>query len=123
MRLLRGMLVPDAGRALLRDDAGLGAGRTTGPGTTLSPVDVRQASPAAWTAVGHLVEAPFGYAELTVTETAQIAARLRGMAPADAAAQADRVIEALTLGSLGCSARRDALPRRRHGSGTAQRSS
>jgi len=59
---------------------------------------VRQARPAAWTAVGHLVEAPFGYAELTVTETVQIAARLRGMTPADAAAQADRVIEALALG-------------------------
>lgn len=107
MRLLLGMLEPDAGRALLRDDASPPGRRAAAPspavpagqlGSGDPSVDVRRARPAAWATVGHLVEAPFGYAELTVTETVRVAARLRGMTRDAAATEADRVIDALALG-------------------------
>ncbi len=96
MRLLLGMLAPGAGRALLcSGPVGATAG-ASGPAEP-SAVDVRRAGPADWAGVGHLVEAPFGYAELTVTETVRIAARLRGLPPDDARAAAGTVITALAL--------------------------
>jgi len=94
MRLLLGMLTPDSGRALLRDEP---SEQANGQPRSAAGIDARRAPPAAWATVGHLVEAPFGYAELTVTETVRIAARLRGLSPAAAATAADTVIDELAL--------------------------
>ena len=52
---------------------------------------------AAWRSVGHLVEAPFAYAELTVTESVRCAARLKGMTPNDARAATAQVVAELAL--------------------------
>jgi ABC-type multidrug transport system ATPase subunit len=65
MRVSLAMLRPDRGTAALRV--------TTGP-----EVDVRAAPAGTWAHVGHLIETPLTYTELTVTETVQAAARLRG---------------------------------------------
>jgi len=83
MRLLLGMVRPDAGRVTLRTDG--------------APVEVAHVPAIAWRAVGHLVETPFTYAELTVTETVRSAARLHGMTADDAGAAAERVIDELAL--------------------------
>lgn len=85
MRVLLGMTRPDAGRVVL--DL---------PGTP-GPVGLGDVPPAAWGAVGHLVETPFTYSELTVTETVRAAARLRGLAPSDATSAAGAVIDELAL--------------------------
>ncbi len=79
MRLLLGMLRPDSGRALV-----LGH-------------DVKHASSQVWRHVGHLVDAPFGYPELTVAENLRAAGRLHGLSRAAAGATADRLIERLRL--------------------------
>lgn len=65
-RLLLGMLRPDAGRA-----------RVLG-------VDATDAPRALWRRVGHLVEAPLAYPELTVRENLTAAALLHGMGAAAA---------------------------------------
>lgn len=83
MRLALGMLRPDEGAAVLG----------TGP-----VVDVRRAPDDAWAAVGHLVETPFAYAELTVTETVVCAARLRGLPRPQARESAATTIDELALG-------------------------
>jgi len=79
MRLLLGMVAPDAGRALV-----LGQ-------------DVTAAPPALWRQVGHLVEAPFAYPELTVRENLCAAGRLHGLEPAAAREAADRLLGDLAL--------------------------
>ena len=84
MRLLLGMLVPDAGRAEVRADDG-------------SWVPARRAPAATWRRVGHLVETPFTYPELTVRETVQAAARLRGLDRSAAGRATDGVLAALAL--------------------------
>ncbi|MBO1750240.1 ABC transporter ATP-binding protein [Actinotalea sp. BY-33] len=84
MRLLLGMLRCDSGTTCLRDgDAGL--------------VDVRRLRPPAWASVGHLVETPFTYAELTVLETVRCAARLHGLTAAEAGPASQQIIGALAL--------------------------
>src|SRR5665648_316796 len=83
MRLLLGMVRPDAGHVTLRTDGAL--------------VEVAHVPATAWRAVGHLVETPFTYAELTVTETVRSAARLHGMTADDARAAAEQVIDELAL--------------------------
>lgn len=83
MRLLLGMVRPDAGRVTLSIQG--------------NPVDVGRVPPSAWRAVGHLVETPFAYAELTVSETVRAAARLHGMSAPDAMAAAEQVIDDLAL--------------------------
>lgn len=85
MRVLLGMTRPDAGRAVL--DL---------PGTD-GPMPVGDVPPVAWTGVGHLIETPFTYAELTVVETVRAAARLRGLPAGDVGRAADVVIEDLAL--------------------------
>jgi ABC-2 type transport system ATP-binding protein len=80
MRMLMGMVKPDSGRALLD-------GR-----------DVAAASPGTWAHVGHMIENPFGYLELTVVENVRAAARLRGVAVGDVASAAGAVIERFELG-------------------------
>jgi ABC-2 type transport system ATP-binding protein len=79
MRLLLGMLRPDSGRALI-----LGC-------------DVRQADGDVWCRVGHLIEARFGYPELTAAENLQAAGRLYGLSRAAAGPAAERLIERLRL--------------------------
>ena len=84
MRLALGMLRPDAGRAVV-----------TTPGRR--PVDAWGAPPSVWREVGHLVETPFAYPELTVTETVVAAARLRGLDHGDAREAGAGVIAELAL--------------------------
>ncbi|MGR2752731.1 ABC transporter ATP-binding protein [Agromyces arachidis] len=80
MRLLLGMLRPDAGSV-----------RVCG-------VDVADADAATWARVGQLVEHPLAYAELTGRANLEVAARLHGLGRARAAAAAvDRVIDEFAL--------------------------
>lgn len=61
MRLLLGMLRPGAGRAVVMGH------------------DVSAAPPEVWSRVGHLVETPFAYPELTLEENLTAAALLHGL--------------------------------------------
>ncbi len=80
MRLLLGMLRPDRGRAVV-----LGW-------------DVGKAGGQVWRRVGHLIEASFGYPELTVVENLWAAARLHGLPRAAAREAIDQQVEQLELG-------------------------
>jgi ABC-2 type transport system ATP-binding protein len=86
MRALLGMTRPDAGRVTLDVDSPAGG-----------PWEVDRVPATAWRAVGHLVETPFAYAELSVRESVRTAARLHGLARDDAARAADEVIGELAL--------------------------
>jgi ABC-2 type transport system ATP-binding protein len=86
MRTMLGMLRPDSGRVTVYL-----------PGAD-GERDVRDLPTGAWAHVGHLVETPFAYAELTVTETLHCAARLRGLGGADARAAVTEVVDELDLG-------------------------
>ncbi|MGX6511175.1 ABC transporter ATP-binding protein [Rhodococcus sp. SJ-2] len=79
MRLCLGMLEPDEGT--VRVD-----GRAP---TTMAA--------RYWTGVGHLVETPFAYPELSVTENLCMTGRLAGLSTRAARAAADRGIEELAL--------------------------
>lgn len=74
MRLLLGMLRPDAGKALV-----FGAPARATPAT-------------AWRKVGHLIEAPFAYQELTVRENLHASALLQQIDRSAAADSVERVI-------------------------------
>ncbi len=76
IRLLLGMLKPTAGWAEL-------FGERIGPGTT-----------ALWRRVGHMVEAPTAYGELTVRQNLEVARRMQGIGDPRAA---DRVLEKMGL--------------------------
>ncbi len=79
MRMLLGMTRPDAGKALI-------------DGT-----NVQHASPSIWAQVGHVIETPFTYPELTVRENVTAAARLHGV-PGDAiTGQTKHVIDLFEL--------------------------
>jgi ABC-2 type transport system ATP-binding protein len=78
MRLLLGMVTPTSGRALIRG------------------VDARAAGPDVWKRVGSLIETPFAYPELTVTENLEAAALLHGVN--DVNEEVARVIEDFELG-------------------------
>jgi ABC-2 type transport system ATP-binding protein len=84
MRLALGMLRPDSGQV-----------RVHLPGR--AEVEAWHAPAATWSDVGHLVEAPFAYPELTVLEMVHAAARLRGLPRVVAGAAAARVVDALEL--------------------------
>ena len=79
-RLLLGMLRPDAGHARVLGTEATGA------------------TPDVWRRVGHLVEAPLAYPELTVRENLTAAALLHGMGAGAAAGAVDRLVERLALG-------------------------
>lgn len=79
MRLLLGMIRPDSGQATV-----MGRAATT-------------AGPEVWARVGHLIETPFSYRELTVTENVRAAALLNGMDSRSAASSTQRVVEAFEL--------------------------
>jgi len=80
MRLLLGMLRPDAGSVRVHG------------------VDVDRADAATWARVGQLVEHPLAYAELTGRANLEVAARLHGLDRARAAAAVDRAIDEFDLG-------------------------
>ncbi|WP_136707397.1 ABC transporter ATP-binding protein [Agromyces sp. H66] len=79
MRILLGMLRTDRGDA------------------RIDGVDLRSAGPDTWRRVGHVVEHPFAYAELTGRGNLAIAARLRGVPRDDVDAAVDRVIDEFDL--------------------------
>ena len=79
MRLLLGMLRPDRGRALV-------LGRESG-----------KADQHIWRQVGHLIEAPFGYPELTVVENLRAAALLHGLSPPAAREAIGQQVDQLQL--------------------------
>lgn len=77
MRVLLGMLRPQRGEVRLAGES------------------LARASSEAWAAVGHLVEYPLAYPELTVRRNLQLSARLRGVRTADAAV--DAIVAELAL--------------------------
>ncbi|TCC37492.1 ABC transporter ATP-binding protein [Kribbella capetownensis] len=77
MRLLLGMLKPDRGTVAI-------AGRSL--------------EGADWTTVGHLVDYPLAYGELTCRQNLALGARLHGVAPAAIEGIVDAAIEELHLG-------------------------
>lgn len=79
MRLMLGMLRPDAGEVRI-------------DGTRLDDL-----APATWATVGQLVEQPLAYGELDVRDNLRLAARLHGASRAEASAMADAAIEELEL--------------------------
>ena len=79
LRVILGMLRPDAGRVLLH-----------GSDIASCPRDV-------WRRVGHLVETPFSYPELTARQNIEAAARLHGADTERAGRLAARMSEALAL--------------------------
>lgn len=80
MRLLLGMLRADSGRAMM-----LGH-------------DALAAPPETWSRVGHLIETPFAYPELTVVENLKAAATLHGLGRSDIPTAANRAIDQFGLG-------------------------
>jgi ABC-2 type transport system ATP-binding protein len=61
--------------------------------------DVGDAGAATWSRVGHAVDSPFVYPELTVRENLWAAARLHGVSRGRSAAAVQRVVDALALGA------------------------
>jgi ABC-2 type transport system ATP-binding protein len=80
MRLALGMTRPDAGEI------------------TVGGIPISTAAPAVWARVGHLVEYPFAYPELTVRQNLVLAARLHGITGSRVARCVDAVIAELDLG-------------------------
>lgn len=79
MRLLLGMLRPQAGRTLIHG------------------VPTCAAARSVWARVGHLVDSPLAYREVTVRENLVIAGRLRGLSRTTATVAADHIAEELDL--------------------------
>lgn len=79
MRLLLGMMRPDSGRAFV------------------DGVDPLEADRTVWSKVGHTIEAPFAYPELTVVQNLTAAARLHGIASTEASAAATATIGRFNL--------------------------
>ena len=80
MRLLLGMVAPDAGQTRIRG------------------VDVRDATATAWADVGHMVDAACAWPQLTVRQNLEAAARLHGVPSSMRAGAVDDAIERLVLG-------------------------
>lgn len=79
MRLLLGMIKPDAGD------------------TRLDGQPVATAPPELWARVGHLVEYPLAYPELTVAENLRLAARLHGLTVTASRAVVERSVPEFKL--------------------------
>ena len=79
LRVILGMLRPEAGRVLLH-----------GRDITSSPRGI-------WRRVGHLVETPLSYPELTARQNIEASARLHGADPERAGRAASRMSETLAL--------------------------
>ena len=92
LRVILGMLRPDAGRVLLH-----------GRDIASSPRDV-------WRRVGHLVERPFSYPEFTARQNIEASIRLHGADPERTGRAVERMSEVLALtGWLNMPARRLSL--------------
>jgi len=79
MRLLLGMLQPDAGTAMING------------------LDIRTAGPRIWSTVGHLVDAPLAYRDLDTRANLALAARLHGVPRRHTDYTVDDVIAELDL--------------------------
>lgn len=79
MRLILAMIRADSGEARVFD------------------VPVGAAGPRQWRGVGHMIETPHAYPELTLTQNLWASARLHGLSRAAAPAAVDRVIDRLGL--------------------------
>jgi ABC-2 type transport system ATP-binding protein len=80
MRLLLGMLKPNAGRAIVMG------------------FDAGEAPSQVWTKVGHLIETPFAYPELTVAENIGAAALLHGLDRSEVRDAVQRAVDEFELG-------------------------
>jgi ABC-2 type transport system ATP-binding protein len=80
MRLALGMTRPDAGEI------------------SVGGIPISSAPPTIWARVGHLVEYPFAYPELTVRQNLVLSARLHGVAGDHVAQCVDAVLAELDLG-------------------------
>jgi ABC-2 type transport system ATP-binding protein len=80
MRLLLGMLRPDGGSARILGE------------------DARNAPPRVWANVGHLIETPFAYPELTVRENVLAGAMLHGLAGEGLVTAVDTALDRFELG-------------------------
>ncbi|AXH95491.1 ABC transporter ATP-binding protein [Ornithinimicrobium avium] len=76
----------------------LGMIRPQGGAVRIDGVEVAHLDSAGWSRVGHLVDSPFVYPELTVRENLWAASRLHGVAASLARARADRILTDLELG-------------------------
>ncbi|TDC57824.1 ABC transporter ATP-binding protein [Micromonospora sp. KC207] len=94
MRLLLGMLRPESGTVLL---------------------DGRPLGSAPWSRLGHLIETPLAYGELTGRANLMLAARLHGVPASAAAPMVERVLTELNLHPYA------AIRARRMSSGSRQR--
>jgi ABC-2 type transport system ATP-binding protein len=79
MRLALGMATPDSGEVKIGNASLAGVGKDE------------------WARVGHLVEYPFAYPELTVRQNLVVAARLHGLTKAVASSRVDAVMAELNL--------------------------
>jgi ABC-2 type transport system ATP-binding protein len=79
MRLLLGMLRAESGSV------------------TIDGHDIHSAPPSVWAGVGHLVEYPLAYAELTARANLALGARLHGVAPAAVPDMVEAVLDELNL--------------------------
>lgn len=82
MRLMLGMKTPDSGTI------------------TLDGVPFERISSERWARVGHLIEYPLAYPELTVRQNLMLSARLRELAPDQARTAGAAIIEKLNLGKF-----------------------
>ncbi len=81
LRVLLGVIQPDAGSVWVRGK------------------NVAHMSAADWSGVGHLIETPFAYPELTVRANIEVAALLSGVAKKKAKGAVDSIVDELNLGA------------------------
>ncbi len=81
MKVLLGMLRPTAGQVVL------------------DGIRLRKLPAAAWAGVGHVIEHPLAYGDLTARDNLLLAARLHGLSPAIAADVVDAAVDTFTLGA------------------------
>lgn len=80
LRVILGVVAPDSGSVRIRG----------------KEVELMKAT--NWTGVGHLIETPFAYPELTVRKNLEVAARLAGAPARDARTLVAAIIDELNLG-------------------------
>ncbi|RRS01329.1 ABC transporter ATP-binding protein [Glycomyces terrestris] len=81
--------------------AALGMVRLDGGGVRIGGVPVARLPAPNWARVGHLIDRPFAYADLSVRANLRVAARLRGLPPAAVAARVEAALGSWSLGRYG----------------------
>lgn len=76
----------------------LGMLRSTAGSITIDGEDLRDATPATWARLGHLVDHPLAYGELDTRTNIAIGARLHGLPRSEVAAACDDILTELDLG-------------------------